>query len=229
MSSWSTRLVNFHRFLSSHLVYPVLLSSLLAYAIWLARIIRSGQVEYEFMPFNLGLAWIPFLFSLVVGYLHRRFPGHWWLLLFPFLFWLIFFPNAPYLVTDLLHLDPNPPIPVWYDIGLFASFVWTGCLIAVISLNIMQSSVKSYFGSLASWLFVAGTVVLSGLGVYLGRFRNWNSWDLILQPREVLADVLVRVIHPIRYMQIYGVTIMFAAFLLVCYVTFVSVQQRERR
>lgn len=175
------------------------------------------------------LAWIPYLFSLLVGLLHRRFPGQWWLLIAPFVFWLIFFPNAPYVVTDLLHLDPHPPVPIWYDVGLFASFVWTGCLIAVTSLNIMQSAVRSYLGSVASWMFVAATVVLSGLGIYLGRFLNWNSWDLLFEPRQVFTDVLIRVIHPIRFMQIYGVTLMFAAFLLVCYLTFISVQQRERK
>jgi uncharacterized membrane protein len=225
----SLTLRDVHRFLSKQMVYPIVLSTLLACAIWFGRLFRSEFIGYAFIPYNLLLAWIPYLFSLVVGILHSRYPGRWWLLVAPFVFWMIFFPNAPYLVTDLLHLDPAPPVPVWYDIGLFASFVWTGCLIAVISLNIMQSAVKSYIGAIASWLFVAGMVVLSGLGIYLGRFLNWNSWDLFFKPREVFADVLIRVIHPIRNPQIYGVTLMFAAFLLVCYLTFVFVQQRERK
>lgn len=216
-----------HRFLSKQLVYPILLSTLLADAIWFGRLFRSDQFEYAFLLGNLLLAWIPYIFSILVVVLNSKYPGRWWLLISPFLFWLIFFPNAPYLVTDLLHLDPRPPVPIWYDIGLFASFVWTGCLIAVISLNIMQSAVKSYFGRAASWLFVAGTVLLSGLGIYLGRFLNWNSWDLFFQPRAILYDVLIRMIHPIRNFQIYGVTLMFASFLLVCYLTFVSVQHRE--
>lgn len=229
MSVQTSTLNDVHRFMSKQMVYPIVLSTVLACAIWFGRVVRTEQLDYAFLPFNLMLAWIPYLFSMMVGGLNSRYPGRWWLLLSPFVFWLAFFPNAPYLVTDLLHLDPRPPVPVWYDIGLFVSFVWTGCLIAVISLNIMQSAVKSYIGSLASWLFVAGTVVLGGLGIYLGRFLNWNSWDLFLQPQEILTDVLVRVIHPIRNPQIYGVTFMFASFLLVCYVTFVSVQQRERK
>lgn len=227
MTDQLSALRDVHRFFSKHLVYPIVLSSLLAYAIWLLRILRSDEVEYAFLPGNLLLAWIPYLFSVIVGILHDHQRGRLWLLIVPFLLWLAFFPNAPYLVTDLLHLDPRPPVPMWYDIGLFASFAWTGCLIAVISLNIMQSAVKSYFGSLASWMFVTTTVVLSGLGIYLGRFLNWNSWDLFFQPQEIIGDVLIRVIHPIRFMQIYGVTLMFAAFLLVCYVTFISVQHRE--
>lgn len=217
-----------HRFLSKELLYPIVLSSLLACAIWFGRKYLSHNADYAFLPWNLFLAWIPYGFSLIVGFLHQRYPGRGWLLIAPSVLWLIFFPNAPYVVTDLLHLDPHPPVPIWYDIGLFASFVWTGCFIAVVSLSIMQNAVKSYFGTMASWLFVVSTVVLSGLGIYLGRFLNWNSWDVFLQPQEVLADVLGRAIHPIRYAQIYGVTLMFASFLLVCYLTFISVQQRER-
>jgi uncharacterized membrane protein len=229
MSVQSFTLSDVHRFLSKQLFYPIVLSTILAYTIWFGRLIRSDFIGYAFLPYNLSLAWIPYLFSLLVGILQSRYPGRWWLLLAPFTLWLIFFPNAPYLVTDLLHLDPAPPVPAWYDIGLFASFVWTGCLIAVISLNIMQSAVESYIGSFASWLFVAGMVVLSGLGIYLGRYLSWNSWDLFFKPQQVFADVLIRVIHPIRNPQIYGVTLMFAAFLLVCYLTFVSVQRSERK
>jgi uncharacterized membrane protein len=228
MSTRSSRLKDIKHFFSRQLVYPVVLSSLLAYAVWFGRLYRSDSIGYAFLPYNLFLAWIPFFFSLLVGLLHSRYPGRWWLLIAPFALWLIFFPNAPYIVTDFLHLDAAPPVPIWYDIGLFASFAWAGCFIAVVSLNIMQAVVESYVGSVASWLFATGTVVLSGLGIYLGRFLNWNSWDLFLNPQLVLADVIVRVIHPVRNPQIYGVTFMFAAFLLVCYLTFVSMQQRER-
>lgn len=216
-----------HRFLLGRMAYPIFLCSILALAMYYLRTLLSQRIEYDFLPWNLFLAAIPYGFSLIAWLVHKRYQGRWWLLLAPFLLWLIFFPNAPYLVTDLLHLDPEPPIPPWYDIALFATFVWTGCLLSVISLNIMHSVVENYVGSVAGWLFVAATIVLSGLGIYLGRFLNWNSWDLLLDPQGVLGDVLFRLIHPIRFVQIYSVTLLFAAFLLVCYLTFMSVQRRE--
>jgi len=220
-------LLRIHRFLSTNLFYPIALSSLLALAFWWGRIFHSDQFDYPFLPWNLMLAWIPYLLSLLVALVQRRNPGHWWALVMPFGFWLIFFPNAPYLVTDLLHLDPQPPVPVWYDMGLYASYIWTGCLIAVVSLNIMQVAVRRYVGSFASWLFVLGTLVLSGLGIYMGRFRNWNSWDLFIQPQQVMDDMIIRLVHPIRFFQVYGVTIFFTLFLLVCYLAFVYVHRRE--
>jgi uncharacterized membrane protein len=66
---------------------------------------------------------------------------------------------------------------------------------------------------------------MAGLGVYLGRFLRWNSWDVLLQPGDVLADLARRLANPA---QSVGVTLMFAALLFMCYLTIVSLQQREQ-
>ena len=58
---------------------------------------------------------------------------------------------------------------------------------------------------------------LAGLGVYLGRFLRWNSWDLFLHPRGVLSDVVTRLADPLAHPQALGVTCLFAAILFVCY------------
>jgi uncharacterized membrane protein len=94
-------------------------------------------------------------------------------------------------------------------------------------LNAVQHVVRDYCGRIISWLFAFGAIGASGLGIYLGRFLDWNSWDLFFQPHGVLMDIAVRVAHPIRYSQTYGVSLLFAAFFLVCYLTFVSVEQRQ--
>jgi uncharacterized membrane protein len=81
----------------------------------------------------------------------------------------------------------------------------------------MQKLVRYHVGSFVSWLFVLGALGLGGLGVYLGRFLRWNSWDLILNPQGVLGDVAVRVSDPMAHPQTLGVTFLFAALLFVCY------------
>ena len=211
-----------HRFLARRSFYPLLLSSALACAILVARVRLSHSMTYAFLVWNLFLAWVPYYWSLAAAALHRQ-PASWWRLLVPGTLWLLFFPNAPYIVTDFVHLRPIAPIPLWFDIGLLAIFAWSGCFLAVASLRIMQTLVATYLGGAASWLFVASVIGLNGLGIYLGRFMGWNSWDLFIHPHGVLSDALTIVAHPIENRQATGVICMFGALLFVCYVTFTTV------
>lgn len=228
MHAWPSRLTKMHRFCIEQLIYPLVLSSSFACALYAGRVYLSHRRILFILIWNLFLAWIPYLCSLAITFLHVRRSQARWVLLLLTGFWLIFFPNAPYLIMDLLHLEERPPVPLWYDFGLLASFALTGCLLGIVSLNQMQNVVKKFFGNAFSWLFVLGTLGLSGLGIYLGRFLNWNSWDLILRPQSVLSDIAIRLVHPVQYQQTFGFTLLFAALLLVCYVTFVSIGHRQR-
>jgi uncharacterized membrane protein len=228
MFTWLNHLRQINRFLARQSLYPVVLSSLLACGIFAGRVYLSHTWVYRFLAWNLFLAWVPYVCSLWAAFIHQRHPKRWWALALPGALWLVFFPNAPYILTDLGHLRERTPIPPWYDIGLFLTFAWTGCFLGLASLRTMQRLVKAFWGWAVGWVFVIGTLGLSGLGIYLGRFLRWNSWDLILHPRGVLMDVATRLAHPRHNLQTFGVTLMFAAFLLVCYLTFTSFQCRER-
>lgn len=220
------RLQSIHRFFQSQLFYPLVLSTGLAVALFAARAYYSHRLTFVFLLWNLFLAWIPYLCSLWIASLHQRSPQRWWNLVLPSFVWLIFLPNAPYLITDLLHLDERLPVPFWYDIGLLATFAWTGCFLAITSIRAMQNVVQDFAGRGLSWLFVLPIIGLSGVGIYLGRFMNWNSWDLILRPQAVLVETIGNFAHPIRNPQPFGVTALFAAFLLVAYFMFASVQHQ---
>ncbi len=227
MSSLFVTLERLHRFCINELVYPLLLSSLLACALLAGRFYIAREWRFDFLAWNLFLAWIPYGAGMLIVHLHRRQPQRWLRLLGPGFVWLIFLPNAPYLVTDFLHLQEGLRAPLWYDIGLFAMFAWTGVLLGVVSLNQLQRVVRSYWGAAASWLFALAVMGLSGFGIYLGRFLEWNSWDVLLEPRPLIGDILVRFVHPVQYRQTFGVTLLFAAFMLVCYVTFIAIEHRQ--
>jgi len=66
---------------------------------------------------------------------------------------------------------------------------------------------------------------LSGLGLYLGRFSRWNSWDLLTQPDQILKEVWDKMLNPTRNPGFYGFTLMFTALLLVSYLVFISIQR----
>jgi uncharacterized membrane protein len=127
-------------------------------------------------------------------------------------------------VTDLIHLRPGSRFPLWYDVGLIATFAWTGCFLAIVSLNLMQRVVKAFTNRVISWFFVVAVLGLSGLGIYLGRFARWNSWDILHHPNTLMADVVAPMVDPVNNLQAVGVTLMFSAFLFISYLMFVSVR-----
>jgi len=190
-------------------------------------VIKSHSLAGSGLVWNLLLAWAPYLCGLWVAYLHQQNQRQWWRLVLPSALWLIFFPNAPYIVTDLWHLRECPPIPMWYDIGLFVTFAWTGCFLGVASLHSMQTVVKNYLGRAISWVFVIGALGSGGFGIYLGRFLGWNSWDLIANPVAVLHDMAAWLFHPRTHLQTYAFAFLFAAILFACYLMFTSALPHE--
>lgn len=219
MWTWGDRLSRLHRFMADQSFYALSLCSGLCIAFFAGRVYLSRNGTFAFLIWNLILAWVPYLCSLLVIVLfRRRLPRA--LMILPALVWLLFLPNAPYLVTDLLHLDPRPPVPYWYDVGMLATFVLAGLFLAFASLRAMHAMIDTVAGRIAGWLFALAAIGLSGFGIYLGRFVRLNSWDLWAQPDDVLGMVFGAMRYPSS--QTAGVTLMFAAILFVFYLAFVS-------
>ena len=71
--------------------------------------------------------------------------------------------------------------------------------------------------ALAGWVFVFAAGVLCSLGIYIGRFLRWNSWDLFFHPLERLHDFMYYASHP--SMQSIVFISVFSAFFIFFYVT----------
>ena len=198
----------------------LVLSSGLSIAMLGARIWYSGYITYSFLQWNLFLAWIPLFSALGLWALQqrqRRGTGLAGALLF--LCWLAFFPNAPYIVTDFLHLTERNNVPLWYDLLLIFSFAWNGLVVVFTSLWIVQTVIAGRWGQWLSWLIVAGTLALSGFGIYLGRFLRWNSWDLLTNPRLLASDIIQRISDPMAHPRTVVMTLLFSSFLTLAYLT----------
>ncbi len=218
-----------HRFLADHAFYTLTLSSAFASLVFVGRVYLSRSQAYSFLLWNLSLAWIPYWNSLFVTALWRRDLLRWWLFLPASLAWLLFFPNAPYLVTDLIHLQYHTGFAGWYDVGMLALFAWTGLSLAVVSLTLMKACVQDRFGSVSGGLFLLGMTVLSGFGIYLGRFQHWNSWDLVFNPYQLLRDVVGLLSDPLSRYRVVGVTGLYAGLLWVCYLSLSALIARQGR
>ncbi len=220
------RVLLFGRMLKRNSFWPLLFCTVVSLAVLAGRIYFTRSGGYLFLLWNIFLAWIPYGCAVWVSTLDKLWPTRRWIMLGPGVMWLLFFPNAPYIVTDFIHLNRVPAGAIWYDIGLLLLFAWTGCFLGVTSLAMMQGVVRRRLGAITSWIFVILTLGLSGVGIYLGRFLRFNSWDIFLRPGHLIGNVFEAVVNPMAHQRAIGVSLMFSMFMLVCYVTFVSARRR---
>lgn len=161
----------------------------------------QGSIQ-KWLVWNLFLAWLPTLGAFAAFNLNHLPTRLRWLPIFGFaLLWLLFLPNAPYLITDIIHLKQTSNVPLWYDLITLVSFAWTGSFLGLVSLFLMQELVRRSVGRAASWLFVLGVLLLNGFGVYFGRFLRWNSWDALSRPTSLMNNLLDGLQHPFEHMQ----------------------------
>ena len=155
------------------------------------RIHETGDGYYRFLVWNLFLAWVPLALAVVAYSRSRRRVDP--LTAALLVAWLLFFPNAPYLLTDFIHLAQGPA-PLWYDALMLSAFAWTGLLLGFASLYLVQMVLLRVFGVAVSWLGVFCSLALASVGVYLGRFVRLNSWDALLHPGRVVEVVHARLV-----------------------------------
>lgn len=198
----------------------IFLALALASAVGVALVIGRAAVSHRFAYFNLVwnlfLAWLPLAFAFFAGRCRaapRRFLACASL-------WLLFLPNSPYIVTDLVHLKPRPPVPLWFDILLVQSFVLTGLLLGFLSLYLMHRLVSHSYGWRIGWLFTLVILALTGFGIYLGRFERWNSWDLFTSPIALSADIWDMIRHPRANKTAYVFSALCGTFLFLTYAAF---------
>jgi uncharacterized membrane protein len=179
-----------------------------------ARPVLSGEVYHRYLVWNLFLAWIPFVLALLIYDRAKRVRLDLGQVVL-FAAWLVFLPNAPYIVTDLIHFRERAVAPVWFDAVTYLAFAWTGMLLGLVALYLVHCAARARFGPAVGWAVVLASTVLSGLGIYLGRFLRWNSWDVLANPSALLADLVAIVRDPIG--KPLAVTILFTGFIGIAY------------
>ena len=184
--------------------------SLLAVRFWYA-----GNTTYGFMAWNMILALIPLAGAVWFRAAMRRHS-----LVFEvtaFALWLAFLPNAPYMVTDLVHLTNLPPVPLWYDIAVFGSYAATGVLIGYASVAIVQRVIAERFGRVVGYAVAVVSLLLCGFGIYLGRVLHWNSWDVVTAPALLAGQISSRVLDPIDNHSAWAVSAIYGVGLVLGY------------
>jgi uncharacterized membrane protein len=196
------------------------LSSLFSIVVLGVRMAYTHEITFQFLIWNLFLAWIPYFISLTIFLFDERLKSA-WLLGVLLLIWLLFFPNSPYIVTDLFHFRPRYVVPTWYDLILIYSFAWNGLWLGFLSLIDLHNWVKKRFNEWLGWFFVLISLSLGSFGIYLGRYERFNSWDVVTNPLNLASEIFEKFMHPFSAPAILAgsITVLFSAFLLITYLT----------
>jgi uncharacterized membrane protein len=170
----------------------------------------------DYLVWNLFLAWIPYVCARVLWRAARGSGSL--LLLSPLaLLWLLFLPNAPYLVTDVVHLHHPHDHRLIIEVALFGTVALAGVLLGVASVQPVHRLVAERFGPAASRAFPPVIAVAVALGVYLGRVQRWNSWAFFQTPGRLLHATWAVLGHPIGHPRAYGGMALFGISFLVVY------------
>jgi uncharacterized membrane protein len=143
----------------------------------------------SWMTWNLLLALVPALLAVALFALpHRRRPA-WWIGIVVFILTL---PNAPYVVTDLVHLRhsvsnaASDGLVVGVVLPLYTAFILAGFLAYVLCTELVTREVRAVRPGTPRWLVEAALHVTCTVGILVGRIARLNSWDTVTDPANTV-------------------------------------------
>ncbi len=190
-----------------------------------ARLIWFPRFNYFFLITNLVLAATPYVMAFFL-YHSPWVVKRTWLLLPALAGWLLAFPNAPYIITDLMHLKSRGGAPLWFDAILLFSAAFNGLMMGLLSLDLVHEIVSARFKPVWGWVAAMGSLAAGSFGIYLGRFERYNSWNVITHPEPLMADIFARFLHPMQHPRTWAMTLVLTAVLTLIYLMFRFVRFR---
>jgi uncharacterized membrane protein len=163
----------------------------------LASIIRILESLWGVRAFFLAIAIASIAVLMTIDSRDRTARGNtrslaWWLGL---LLFLLILPNAPYILTDIVHFyDAVREISsVWiitlFILPIYLIFIGVGWLAYLFSLVNLGRYLKRE--GLDRYIHTAEISIhlLCSIGIYIGRFSRFNSWSIVTQPQQFLSVI----------------------------------------
>ncbi|HXB43526.1 MAG TPA: DUF1361 domain-containing protein [Puia sp.] len=206
-------------FLRTEMGRLITLSVLFSCVMVIVRAAYTGRLTFIFLIWNLLLAWLPYFIS------HWLMQAQEWIknriiLTFVFFVWLACIPNAFYILTDLYHLGDHYNdflVPQWFDLAMILSFAWNGLLLGILSVRHIEKLVHKNFNLRNELLFLYPVMWLNALGVYVGRYLRFNTWDVLTNPFLLLRDIANVLLHPLADRYASGMIFCFSILLTLIY------------
>lgn len=154
--------------------------------------LEAATRHWQLMLWNTWLALIPLALAWCLFRKNRQRTALWWLGLAVF---IAFLPNAPYVLTDIIHLvrDMHRGYSIWVItlivVPQFLLFMLIGFEAYVLSVLALGQYLRRQSVRFIPAIEL-GIHGLSAVGIYLGRFRRFNSWDILTQPDALLSTTI---------------------------------------
>ena len=170
--------------------------------IMVIRNVYVGDHFFNFLRSNLFIGSMPTIFiAWIIDRFHPKMNN----IVFWFVvgLWVLFYPNAPYMISDLIHdsqesKDAIHPELIVFDTFIIFSFAMLSVFIGFLSLKVIFKVFKEKFNKHFAHLFIFTTLLLSCLGFYMGRelisaIKLGNgylySWEIFLEPVQIIKIV----------------------------------------
>lgn len=168
------------------------------------------------MSWNAMLALLPFLLSFILFKKTRKINVFW---LVGFLIYFAFLPNAPYILTDVVHLytaslEVASNKLLFFTTQQYVLFLVIGCYLFGESYARFEHFIALRAKRLPFLTIRFGIFLILSLGVYLGRFLRLNSWDIVLNPLLVIESLKQLLhIHTLLYTALFTLLLYLIYFL----------------
>lgn len=187
---------------------PLLVSIAFAFGILIFRVKLTNSFFFIFLVWNLFLAALPYCFSQLVLYTEIK-NIHWTVKYILLGLWLLFLPNSPYIITDFIHLQSEYSTQPWLDLFIVFVFALNGLLLGLLSMLDIHKFLQYKFDKKTANGLIIHICILSGFGIYLGRFLRFNSWDLFTKPQMIMYKTLMS----LKDFNTWAITLAFAGLL----------------
>ena len=189
------------------------------------RNLYVGEHFFNFLESNLFIGSFP---TIVIAWLidmyHEKMGK--FLFWFAVALWVLFYPNAPYMISDLIHNsegpkdDPRSKLIV-YDTLIIFSIAMLSVFIGFLSLKVIFRIFIGKYGKRFAKAFITFTLILSCLGFYMGRellsaikgIGNGYlySWEIFLEPIQIIKIVWHALWPPQDHVPAYLMMALFGA------------------
>jgi uncharacterized membrane protein len=194
-------------------------------ALIILRMVLFGSFSLKYIFWNIFLAFIPFAISYILFSFSKENNINKIYFYIGIIFWFLFIPNAPYIVTDLIHIGEIRAVPVLYDSVLLFTSALIGLLLGAHSIYHIEQILKiKYSQKIVSFIIFTAIFFIS-FGIFIGRFLRFNSWDIFENPVlfiRAIGDVFTNKDYSI---EAFFYTILFFLFISMFYLSWKSTQK----